>query len=189
MIVAAVTSIGVLSALWSLPRVKRLAQLHLRQIWLVWVAFATQVIVFQWIAPHLSETVVKGIHIGTYAILVAFIVLNRHLPGAWLIALGTGCNVTAILANGGSMPASIRALERSGKGPIPTEVFQNSAALSDPKLLFLGDVFSVPAGWPLANVFSIGDVLIVVGGTYLAHRWCARTHGDAPVEELVLTPA
>ena len=32
----------------------------------------------------------------------------------------------------------------------------------------------MPAGWPLANVFSIGDVLIVIGGTYLAHKWCAR---------------
>jgi hypothetical protein len=26
-------------------------------------------------------------------------------------------------------------------------------------------------------VFSIGDVLIVVGSTYLAHRWCSRPRG------------
>lgn len=175
MIVATVTAIGVLSALWSPTRIKRLALLELHHIWLVWVAFATQVIVFQWVAVHLSESVVKGIHVGTYVILVAFIALNRHIPGAWLIALGTACNLTAIVANGGSMPATKDALETAGKH-IPDAVFQNSAFLADPKLLFLGDIFAIPEGVPLANVFSVGDVLIVVGGTYLAHRWCSRPH-------------
>lgn len=175
MIVATVTAIGVLSALWSPTRIKRLALLELHHIWLVWVAFATQVIVFQWVAVHLSESVVKGIHVGTYVILVAFIALNRHIPGAWLIALGTACNLTAIVANGGSMPASKSALETAGKH-IPDAVFQNSGFLADPKLLFLGDIFAIPEGVPLANVFSVGDVLIVVGGTYLAHRWCSRPH-------------
>ena len=27
---------------------------------------------------------------------------------------------------------------------------------------FLGDVFAIPKGWPLANVFSVGDVVIVI---------------------------
>ena len=35
----------------------------------------------------------------------------------------------------------------------------NSGVLAAPRLAFLGDVFAIPAGWPLANVFSIGDVL------------------------------
>lgn len=177
MIVATVTSIGVLSALWSWTRIKRLAQLELHHIWLVWIAFATQVIVFQWVAVHIAESVVKGIHVGTYVILVAFIVLNRHVPGSRLIAFGTACNLTAIVANGGSMPASRNALESAGKH-IPDVAFQNSAFLSDPKLLFLGDIFWVPEGWPLANVFSVGDIVIVIGGTYLAHRWCAQPLED-----------
>jgi hypothetical protein len=32
----------------------------------------------------------------------------------------------------------------------------------------------VPDGWPFANVFSVGDVLIVVGIGWLAHVWCRR---------------
>ena len=175
MIVAAVTGIGVLSALWSATRWKRLARLDLHHIWLVWTGFLTQVIVFQWIAPHMAESHVKLIHLGTYAILVTFIVLNRHIPGAWMIALGTAFNLIAIVANGGSMPASRWALEYAGKH-IPSEAFQNSAALAHPKLLFLGDVFALPYGVPLANVFSVGDVLIVLGGTYLAHVWCSQPH-------------
>jgi hypothetical protein len=38
----------------------------------------------------------------------------------------------------------------------------------------------------LSNVFSIGDVLIVVGSTYLAHRWCSQPRGrelEAVVQE------
>jgi hypothetical protein len=33
-------------------------------------------------------------------------------------------------------------------------------------------VFAIPAGWPLANVFSIGDLLIVLGAAWGAHRIC-----------------
>jgi hypothetical protein len=187
MIVAVATAIGVLSALWSPTRIKRLALLELHHIWLVWLGFATQVSVFQWLAAYMSESVVKGIHVGTYVILVAFIALNRHIPGAWLIALGTACNVTAIVANGGLMPASRSAIETAGKR-VPEAAFQNSGFLADPNLLFLGDIFAVPAGLPLANVFSVGDVLIVVGGTYLAHRWCSRPH-ELPVEATAAAPS
>ena len=106
-----------------------------------------------------------------------------------MIAAGTACNLLAIAVNGGTMPANMDAWARAGLDPIPADVFDNSTALSDPKLLFLGDVFAIPAGWPLANVFSIGDVLIVLGGTYLAHRWCARPRHEAHQDDLVLSAA
>jgi hypothetical protein len=48
--------------------------------------------------------------------------------------------------------------------------FQNSTALADPRLAFLGDVFSLPASWPLSNVFSVGDVLIALGVVWALHR-------------------
>ena len=43
-----------------------------------------------------------------------------------------------------------------------------------PRLPWLGDVFAIPRGWPLANVFSIGDVVIVVAVGYFAHMVCRR---------------
>lgn len=189
MTVLAVTAIGVASALWSPQRVRRMADLRFHHVWLVWFAFLTQVIVFQWFAEHMPVWAVETIHFGTYGLVVVFVVLNRHLPGALVIAIGTSCNLLAIIANGGTMPADMDAWARAGLDPIPADVFNNSTALSDPKLLFLGDVFATPAGWPLANVFSIGDVLIVVGGTYMAHRWCARPHSAVPDDELALTAA
>ena len=59
--------------------------------------------------------------------------------------------------------------------------FENSAPVDDAHLAFLGDVFAVPAGWPLANVFSIGDVLIVIGAVALVHGACRP---DAEVRTL-----
>jgi hypothetical protein len=186
MIVVVLTFIGVASALWSPARLKRIATLHLRHMWLVWVALITQLLVFEWLSRYLPMGVTHAIHFATYGLTLLFIVLNRHLPGALLIAAGTLANFVAIAANGGTMPADMGAWSRAGLAPIPPDAFENSTALANPRLGFLGDVFAIPASWPLSNVFSVGDVLIVVGGTYLAHRWCRRDHdataADTPAE-------
>ncbi len=172
MIVVVLTAAGVLSALWSWPRIRRLAELRLHHVELVWIALVLQLVLFEFLARHIPMWTTEIVHYLTYALTVLFIVLNRHVPGALLIAAGTAGNLIAIAANGGSMPANMSAWRRAGLRPIPADVFENSAALSHPRLGFLGDIFFVPESWPLSNVFSIGDVLIVIGGTYMAHRWC-----------------
>ena len=68
-------------------------------------------------------------------------------------------------------PASRSALERAGLHLNPHE-FLNSGVLAHPHLAFLGDVLATPSWVPLANVFSIGDVLILCGVTWGAHRAC-----------------
>jgi hypothetical protein len=50
--------------------------------------------------------------------------------------------------------------------------FQSSAAVAEPRFAFLGDVFAIPASWPLGNVFSVGDVLIGAGLAWGLHRVC-----------------
>ncbi len=100
-----------------------------------------------------------------------FVWLNRRIPGLWIIAVGAASNATAITVNNGTLPASAAALRRAGL-PVRSDEFVNSGVLADPKLGFLGDVFAIPAGWPLANVFSIGDLLIVLGAAWGAHRIC-----------------
>lgn len=172
MIVVVLTAMGVSSALWSVPRIQRLAELRLRNLELVWFALAIQLVLFEYLAPRISLVWSNAVHFLTYGLTVLFVIVNRRIPGAILIAAGTGMNLLAISANGGTMPANMDAWRRAGLPEIPPDVFENSAALSDPNLAVFGDIFHVPAGWPLANVFSIGDVLIIVGGTYLAHRWC-----------------
>ena len=119
MIVVACTGIGVLSALWSWARVRRLAEVRLRHIELVWFALILQVVLFEWIATFSSRWITEVLHYSTYALTAWFIVLNRRIPGTVLIALGAGCNLLAIAANGGSMPADPDAWQRSGLPPRP----------------------------------------------------------------------
>jgi hypothetical protein len=77
-----------------------------------------------------------------------------------VIAAGAVCNLAAILANGGFMPADPGALAIAG---VDTSGPTNSIVVADPALRFLTDIFAIPAAIPLANVFSFGDVLIGIG--------------------------
>ena len=183
MIVLVLTAIGVGSALWSTERIRRFAKLRLEGLWLVWTAIAGQVLLFEVLGSRLPLWSSNVLHLATYSLCLAFLWRNRGIAGMWIVTLGTACNLAAITANGGTMPADLDAWRAAGLPEFDPEVFENSRALSSPRLAFLGDVFHIPAGWPLANVFSIGDVLIVVGGTYLAHAWCR----PVPTERLELS--
>ena len=183
MILLVLTGIGVGSALFTWERVKRLAALPITGLSLVWVAIILQTVLFEYLGQHLPLWASNGIHFITYGLCLVFLWRNRHLPGGLIIAVGAGMNLLAIAANGGAMPANMEAWRRAGLPDFPPEVFENSRALSSPRLGFLGDIFYVPADWPLSNVFSIGDVLIVVGGTYLAHKWCASSPDEIVTDE------
>jgi hypothetical protein len=150
---------------------RRMGALPIRHAWLVWLAIATQTVLV-YLPASVPSQLAETIHLATYALAASFAIANIRLPGVPLIAAGGGLNLAAILANGGVMPASAGALRTAG---MATDAgFSNSAFVEDAKLAWLGDVFAIPARWPLANVFSIGDILVVVGVGYLAHRWCRR---------------
>jgi hypothetical protein len=185
-IVVVSAAAGVVSSLWSFERIRCLGAMRFRGAQLVWVAAAIQVLIFTAPSRQLPASVVEIGHYASYALCIGFIVVNRDLPGTWLIALGTTSNLLAIVANRGTMPADISAWLRAGR-PIPAEGhFGNSEPLTNPHLGFLGDVFAIPAGWPLSNVFSVGDVVIVIGATYLAHGVCARGR-SVPTERFELS--
>jgi hypothetical protein len=107
------------------------------------------------------------VHAASYAVLGPFLWVNRRLPGMWLVILGFSSNAAAILANGGLMPASEEALRTAGRWTVLQQagmVYKNSTVIGlHTKLWFLGDVFALPQGVPLANVFSIGDALLALG--------------------------
>ncbi len=174
MILIAATLIGVLSVPFFGGKLRRLAVLPLERMWVVWVAIVLQIAVFEVLHSTLPLPVSQGLHLLTYAIALSFLVINRHIPGAIVIWIGATSNLLVIAANGGIMPASPGAWERAGLAAVPDSQFENSNLVDDARLSFLGDVFALPAGWPLANVFSIGDVIIAIGATYLAHSWCRR---------------
>ena len=124
------------------------------------------------------------IYIGSTMLVGAAVLRNWALPGMPLVAAGAACNLAAILANGGSMPASRAAVELMG-GVAPTieAGYSNSSLAADPALWFLTDVFAMPRWVPFANVFSVGDLLIGAGIALvivLAMR-SARSPAPAPL--------
>jgi hypothetical protein len=105
--------------------------------------------------------------VSTTVVLMALVV-NLRQPGFWLVIVGALANFTVIVANGGQMPASPDAFAAlNGVAAVPTTDFSNSV-LAGPNtaFAFLGDNFVLPRPFPFANVFSIGDVLIGVGGAW-----------------------
>ena len=148
-------------------RLSRVEEIRLRWIWLPALAFAIQVVLVT-IAPEGDTTLQRIAHVSTYALAGACILRNLDLRFLWVVALGGLFNLIAIVANDGVMPASRGALETAGLD-IRSGEFANSDFVDDANLGFLGDVFAIPAGWPGANVFSVGDVLMVLGALLVLH--------------------
>lgn len=154
---------GLLLADWRLPV-------------LVWASLLLQVVVLQAPVPH---GVAATLHVATYVAALAFLWLNRRVPGALVVGAGALSNGVTIALNGGTLPASPQAVEAAGLAG--REGFTNSGVVPDAVLPWLGDVFAWPAPLPLANTFSVGDVLIAVGVAVAAWTGTRRL-GTAQVQ-------
>ena len=155
-----------------------LIALRFRWAWLAVAGLLVQVVLFTELGDRIAGSLGPAIYVGsTVAVLVALL-RNVNLPGLPIAAVGSLANLAAIVANGGSMPADPSALALAGfDGP---GQHTNSVVLAETALRPLTDIFAVPAGIPLANVFSVGDVLIAVGVA-----WAIAAAMRRPVE----TPA
>jgi hypothetical protein len=165
---------ALLACLFSVPvfdgRLAYLADLRFRAAGLAVGALAAQVLIIS-VLPGGDGALHRAAHVGTYVLLAGFLWLNRDAPYLWLAALGGALNLLVISANGGIMPADHGALARAGVEQTAGE-FANSTTVAHPHLSFLGDVFAVPAAWPVSNVFSVGDVVIVLGALLALHTLC-----------------
>jgi hypothetical protein len=145
-------------------RLRNLDHLQLDLPWLIFLALGLQLVIFSPFGQPFSDTLTVALHLFSYALILAFAAANWREPGIAFASVGIVSNVIAIAANGGYMPASPRALELAGIA-VSAEPHNNSAvAEQSARLLVLGDVMAVPEWVPLvANVFSVGDVLIAGG--------------------------
>jgi len=159
--------IGVAVAMLFGGRLSALAEMRLRGISLVYLAFLLQVVAFPyaWLPWHTSDNAAIGLWIASDTVLVLVMLRNIRLPGVSLIAVGLCMNLAAILANSGHMPALPSALRDAG---LHYHVSMNSEAMNHPALPWLVDRWADPKWIPLANVFSVGDVVIAVGGFIVA---------------------
>ncbi len=149
-------------------RLSRLASVSFRLPGLLPLALGLQVLVIN-VIPTAPAAFVVPVHLATYLLATVFVWANRRIPGLALVALGGAMNGITIAVNGGTLPASAEALRRAGLEPDPDR-FTNSGVLAQPRLGWLGDVYAIPDGVPLANVFSLGDVVILIGLVFAVHR-------------------
>jgi hypothetical protein len=136
---------------------------------LVWATLLVQALLLE--AP-LPDAVARVGHVLTYVAALVFLWLNRRVAGALVVAAGAASNGLTIALNGGVLPADPDAVAATGR--VETGDFANSAVVADPVLPWLGDVFAWPAPLPLANTFSVGDVLILLGVALAAWTHTAR---------------
>jgi hypothetical protein len=152
--------IGIVFAVLLGGRLSRVLDVHLRCQLLVVLALGVQVLLLSALSEGFSDLQERGLHVGSYALLIVFAVLNLRVWALIPVLLGTGLNALAIAANAGRMPVADHAAQAMG-GLQPSE--DSNVTTASDRLGFLGDMFALPAELPLTNVFSVGDLLIGFG--------------------------
>ncbi len=189
---------AVLALLIALARggdILALARVPFRLGWLALLAVGLQILIFsQWWARSALAGWTPALYVVSLGLLVALVAANWRLPGLPVVGLGLACNAIAIALNGGRMPASPDALRTAGlefvilkAGTLGSSA--NTVLLGpETRVPFLCDIFAIPSWFPLATVFSVGDVLIALGAAWfflavVRPRSARRSHrggaGDA----------
>jgi hypothetical protein len=173
---------GLLIGLLTGGSVTRLGELRFRWAPLIVLGMVAQVLLFSTpIGDALGDAAPVAYVASSVAVLAA-VFRNVSIPGLAVVLVGGSANLLAITANGGYMPASagaVAALDR-----LPPDGYSNSR-LSDSVMLGpLTDLFAMPGWVPLANVFSVGDMLIGIGCVIAV---VATMHGRGPVEPRTAT--
>lgn len=155
---------GILAGLAAGGRPGNLSSIRFRWGAVAVVGLLVQAVLFTPAGEAAAGGFVPAVYLASTLAVFAAVLRNIRLPGMPLVALGSVSNLAAIMANGGSMPATAAALVAAG---LETVDHANSVVLPNPALGPLTDIFAIPAGVPFANVFSVGDVLIFVGIAWL----------------------
>jgi hypothetical protein len=143
-----------------------LTRLELRAPWLFLAAVGLQLVafpltLFPW---ETDETVASALWVASYGLLIVAATLNVRITGVPIVAAGMLLNLAAIVVNRGTMPVRLEAMQDAGRVDV---VRANSTAMPDPSLPWLVDRWAAPDWVPLANVFSVGDVVIALGTFWL----------------------
>ncbi len=149
----------------------------LKLIWLAIAAFVPQLIVAYLPSTRslLPDWLAAGLLAASLVGFLAFIWINRRLPGMWVLFLGVALNLAVMLANRGWMPISPEtASHLPGGGNAAAEGLgerfgQKDILLlpQDMRLPYLSDRFLLPGWSPYQVAFSLGDIFIAVGAFWL----------------------
>jgi MFS family permease len=167
---------------WSLSFVGRLPRIEWAPLAIA--AALVQVAIFMpAVSVHLASAP-PFLYVLSSAAVLACVLRNARIPGLIVAALGGLSNLLAVVANGGYMPVDPSAARAVGH--TPPIGYVNTVELANPHLKPLTDIIAVPPPLPFANVYSLGDLLIVIGIAVAVFWTLGR---GAPDEGGARTPA
>lgn len=178
MILLVAVAAGLLAGwIWARSQGRRYQAPPLSSTWLVLVAFLPQLFIAYLPATHfLIPRWLAAISLSvSLVIFLAFVWINRRLPGMPALLAGLLLNFSVMAANGGWMPISPETASRVihndvGRFTAPGGRFGQKDILlrpQDMRLGLLADRFLLPAWSPYQVAFSAGDVLIAVGAFWV----------------------
>ena len=176
MLMPAVVMLFIIVGLLRGGSLRNFGMLHLRWIPLVVASLVLQLLLFTpFSKAPIVALAIPELYVLSMLLLVAWVAVNWRIPGMGFMATGLRFNTIGIATNGGYMPVSPESAAYAGRiENYATEglaVADNSiATTSNVNLWILTDILAVPRWFPLANVFIIGDVLIVAGACLLCYR-------------------
>ncbi len=156
-------------------RAYRVPELH--STWLVLVGFIPQLIIAYLPATHtwVPDWLAAASLSASLIAFLAFVWINRRLPGMPVLLAGLVLNLVVIAANGGWMPITPNVASRV-LGSDATRHYALGSRfgqkdillpLQDIHLGLLADRFLPPAWFPYQVAFSAGDILIAAGAFWL----------------------
>lgn len=162
-------------------RLSHVANADLRLGWLLFVGVAVQV----GVDIAAGRDLLPDAGLAGWALLllsqllvIAFLVVNRRLPGVWWVAVGLALNAIVMAANR-AMPVDPGAIAALGIDGATVPPGKHTLLTSDTHLPWLADIIPVP--W-LRSILSIGDLVLAVGLLRITHAlmtWApARGQGD-----------
>jgi hypothetical protein len=149
---------------------RRLGEVRLRSLWLLFVAVAIQLLLeFVHFARDRFDDLGLGLLIASYVLVFVFGARNLRYRSMAVIILGVAANVLVIALNDG-MPTKPNVKDRGGREvevPIERTVKHKPEEPGD-RLRFLADILTVP---PFDNQqFSMGDVIVGIGITGVCYE-------------------
>ena len=149
-------------------RLRRIADARLHLPWLLFAGLALQIGVDVAAGRGvLADASAAGLAllVLSQVLVVAWLVINRHLPGVGLVAAGLAMNAAVIAANG-AMPVDPEAMRALGLGELEVPPGKHTLLTDGTRLPWLADILPLP---PLRSIISVGDIVIAAGLLPLTH--------------------
>lgn len=162
-----VAIVTVVVALLQGGSLERLAATKFRATPLLLFGLALQIVFGFWSPSWMTDAAGLTVLLVSNLFVLAWLIVNRTLPGLLIAAVGLLMNLTVITANG-AMPVSADAVRAAGgdASEIQEGALKHQEMNDDTRLGFLGDIIPLPA----LGIWSAGDVVLAVGLALLAYK-------------------